>query len=805
MEKMFETRRKQPKPTRASNVIAEPVPCFPLEPSSLKSSSSKNATNKARTSVVGELMDRASENTNVSQHHLRSMSSTASSTLLKHELKQDSSISRILHGLKPEPLDHNNHLRRSTRTSSASNNVMSDKWYNFEESEVTKYSKVHGLGKKWKKPLTFPKTGKKKATVEFVDLERLDEGEFLNDTLVTFHMRFLEHQVMQERPQLARRIYFFSTFFYQRLTDFAKGTREINYAAVQSWTRNVDIFTYDYVVVPINESAHWYLAIICNLPALDRKVLVSDEDDNDIAEAQSPTPQPLTSQDSEGTIVKDTEPSVPREEDPVEKGTRESFAELKLDTKHTRQSEHPIDQGETVGDQEAKYNDTEMLDGPDDNIWNSNSPNTHGAPFPSPDDDPIEDPDPKAKDSSLRKKGKRKSLPPITHMDPRRPLIITFDSLGAPHGTTIRFLKDYLLREMSAKRGPTDMDIGSIKGINAKCIPQQNNFSDCGLYMLGYLDKFMEDGPSNFIARTIKREYKDEDWSKLVPNEMRSNLRDRLLNLGGQQDEEVRASKTKRRNTDMGSSATSPMSSSAPSAIGQPQTNPSSKLTSPRSSPAPPLRTRREALETAHSLGEADTSGPNDSLKEEEHNIQPKTNRSRRRSGSREPLKEIPLDEASLILVESQSQKPQDSEPPSSQMPGDFVEAAQKASPELPSEVADSQDPMPAREPYSLPERASKPRHGAEQSQDQPPEEEADSESITKIYPTRTKFPEPSLPKQTRHTKGSELPRSPEVDNNATLRTSKRNKTKRSRDGRAVEVEQRGGALPEDRDVINID
>jgi hypothetical protein len=36
---------------------------------------------------------------------------------------------------------------------------------------------------------------------------------------------------------------------------------------VKNWTRNINIFEKDFVVIPINKSAHWYLAIIC-YPAL---------------------------------------------------------------------------------------------------------------------------------------------------------------------------------------------------------------------------------------------------------------------------------------------------------------------------------------------------------------------------------------------------------------------------------------------------------------------------------------------------------------------------------------------------------
>ena len=32
---------------------------------------------------------------------------------------------------------------------------------------------------------------------------------------------------------------------------------------MKRWTRKVNIFEKDFVVVPINENSHWYLSIIC--------------------------------------------------------------------------------------------------------------------------------------------------------------------------------------------------------------------------------------------------------------------------------------------------------------------------------------------------------------------------------------------------------------------------------------------------------------------------------------------------------------------------------------------------------------
>ncbi|VDK50676.1 unnamed protein product, partial [Cylicostephanus goldi] len=79
------------------------------------------------------------------------------------------------------------------------------------------------------------------------------------------------------------KVFVFNTFFYQKLTEkqpsisiLNKNHRSSvgrfewikrNFAKVKSWTKKVDIFNMDYIVLPINDEMHWYLVIIVK-PAL---------------------------------------------------------------------------------------------------------------------------------------------------------------------------------------------------------------------------------------------------------------------------------------------------------------------------------------------------------------------------------------------------------------------------------------------------------------------------------------------------------------------------------------------------------
>lgn len=110
--------------------------------------------------------------------------------------------------------------------------------------------------------LRFPPDGLGAVTLLRSDLDRLAEGEFLNDTVIEFGLKVLHQQIRERDPDLADQIYFFNSFFYKRLTE--SKDRSKSYANVRKWTNKVKLFDKKYIVVPINEHLHWYLAIICH-------------------------------------------------------------------------------------------------------------------------------------------------------------------------------------------------------------------------------------------------------------------------------------------------------------------------------------------------------------------------------------------------------------------------------------------------------------------------------------------------------------------------------------------------------------
>ena len=83
------------------------------------------------------------------------------------------------------------------------------------------------------------------------DIQTLGDGAWLNDQVVNFYFCLL----MNRSKECAPKIYAFNTFFYPRLL---KGGHQ----ELAQWTRKVDLFAFDMIMVPLHLGMHWCLAVI---------------------------------------------------------------------------------------------------------------------------------------------------------------------------------------------------------------------------------------------------------------------------------------------------------------------------------------------------------------------------------------------------------------------------------------------------------------------------------------------------------------------------------------------------------------
>ncbi|EEP79049.1 predicted protein [Uncinocarpus reesii 1704] len=371
-----------------------------------------------------------------------------------------------------------------------------------------------GQWKRWSKPLLYPKVGKKRAEVEAHDLARLKDGEFLNDNLIELYIRFLEHHLERQHPETFKRMYFFNSFFYASLTNTSRGKKGINYLGVEKWTRSVDIFSRDYVVVPINENAHWYMAIICNLPALfdsapkkQKSVQETMARDEENASGEHETSNLHTTDDGHETphsTSSDEQSDIGKD-----RNLTKSFGSMALSDKTT---ESPF--GVTESPRETELTDKDEW--PNDDEYSALISRTKQPAMERSLDEKT------SKSKSKKKRGQKH--PPLQKYETKQPIIITFDSLGCSRSPTSRTLREYLEEEAKSKRA-VDIDVKEVKGMTAKQIPLQPNFSDCGLYLLAYLEKFVQD-PDSFVKKLLQREMDAKnDWPNLRSGVLRRRLR----------------------------------------------------------------------------------------------------------------------------------------------------------------------------------------------------------------------------------------------------------------------------------------
>ncbi|CAG9534952.1 unnamed protein product [Cercopithifilaria johnstoni] len=85
------------------------------------------------------------------------------------------------------------------------------------------------------------------------DLLTLKGLDWLNDEVVNFYMNLICERSKNDAN--LPKAYAFNSFFYSTLS--TKG-----YASVRRWTRKIDVFSYEILLIPVHLGAHWCLAVI---------------------------------------------------------------------------------------------------------------------------------------------------------------------------------------------------------------------------------------------------------------------------------------------------------------------------------------------------------------------------------------------------------------------------------------------------------------------------------------------------------------------------------------------------------------
>ncbi|XP_011631462.1 uncharacterized protein LOC105423416 isoform X2 [Pogonomyrmex barbatus] len=319
----------------------------------------------------------------------------------------------------------------------------------------------------------------------------LAEDQFLNDVIIDFYLKYLTLEVLSESDQ--HRTHVFSSYFYKRLTSphaqAAESTVPMTAAAkrharVQKWTKNVNIFEKDFVIIPINEHAHWFLAIIC-FPGLVGKVstCVAKTNENDVQRKKSKKIKEL-------------------------KAKAVTIGSTTITPVHTTITLDQLDDGSERDEAEGDDDEMEIESDEEDETETSR-----------PEENKIEE--------------QKETV--------KLPCILIFDSLaGASRARVVATLRDYLSCEHVAKLGvEKTFSKDTIKGACPK-VPQQSNFTDCGLYVLQYVESFFKDPIKDYTLpiKTLKTWFEEiivtrkrEELSNLLIKLMNDTKGDRTINL----------------------------------------------------------------------------------------------------------------------------------------------------------------------------------------------------------------------------------------------------------------------------------
>ncbi|OXB61560.1 hypothetical protein ASZ78_010417 [Callipepla squamata] len=259
------------------------------------------------------------------------------------------------------------------------------------------------------------------------DLKCLEYGEFLNDVIIDFYLKYL---LLEKAPKhLAERTHIFSSFFYKCLTrteKFSEKDPKISMAQrrhkrVRTWTRHINIFSKDYIFVPVNEESHWYIAVIC-FPWLEETVYEECPHQNSF------NPSPLQSENK---------------------------------------SEYAVSGSVLACSEEETYGNRILF---------SKGGNESAASA-------------SVLDSGIAKISLNNSKRQVC----KRPCILILDSLKAGSvQKTVQVLREYLEVEWEAKR-KTHREFSKSTMIDFyPRVPKQDNSSDCGVYLLQYVETFFQ-------------------------------------------------------------------------------------------------------------------------------------------------------------------------------------------------------------------------------------------------------------------------------------------------------------------------
>lgn len=128
-------------------------------------------------------------------------------------------------------------------------------------------------------------------TITQSDLKTLYNNDWINDNIMDFFINFEIENAVKKLLFTPDQIYAFNSFFFSKLVskngyqqspdqeeisnidanDLDKDSKESPidyYGNIKRWISRIDLFSYPYIIIPINENSHWYCCLIKRMPQM---------------------------------------------------------------------------------------------------------------------------------------------------------------------------------------------------------------------------------------------------------------------------------------------------------------------------------------------------------------------------------------------------------------------------------------------------------------------------------------------------------------------------------------------------------
>ncbi|KAJ2782371.1 hypothetical protein H4R18_002304 [Coemansia javaensis] len=357
----------------------------------------------------------------------------------------------------------------------------------------------------------YPRGATKPIAVTGSDISRLYRGEFLNDTILEFYIRYIREGLRASNPALHSQCFFFNTFFFRKLSQRGRSVladpgstpADAVHQQLKKWTASVDLFEKRYIFVPINENTHWYLAIIAN----SKLLLPGSGSDGSSEQPLPPAEEPAAAAPAPSDT--DTEMTdASRAVEAVERAMAGPEPSAGRDdagpgAPPTESSPSQLDSAQPDSAQPDSAQPDSAHAQPDSAQPDSAQPDS-AQPDSSQPAAAAEQPKPggaKGAMVAVSFMGETREIREASYMDPLgTPAIVILDSLGGRHQPTFRLLRNYIRAEAGWRHGVEVADEAQV-GKYAK-VPLQNNLCDCGVFLLQYIEEFLKD-PAGFMAMVL--------------------------------------------------------------------------------------------------------------------------------------------------------------------------------------------------------------------------------------------------------------------------------------------------------------